>query len=332
MFRLTLVLVLLLGAGAAGLWGLDVYQRQLRVPVGEGTPALFQIRPGASLASVAGSLEQQGIVRQAMPLVWYARVKGLGGALKAGEYPVAPTDTPISLLNRFVRGQVVQHAFTIIEGWNFAELRAALARSEHIKHTLADASDEDVMRAIGLPELHPEGQFLPDTYRFPRNMSDVDFLRRAHDALEKLLTREWAGRSADLPYSNPHEALVMASIIEKETGAAAERAQIGGVFVRRLHKGMRLQTDPTVIYGVGQRFDGNLTRKHLRTDTPYNTYTRAGLPPTPIAMAGRAAIRAALHPATGNSLYFVARGDGTHKFSATLKQHQAAVRRFQLGQ
>jgi UPF0755 protein len=250
--------------------------------------------------------------------------------LHAGEYVVAHGITPRQLLQRMAKGGVIQHAFTIVEGWTFRELRAALAKQETLAHETATLSDAELMAKIGAPGLHPEGQFLPETYKFPKGWSDTRLLERAHAALQQTLEREWAGRDEDLPLKTPAEALVLASIVEKETGRADERPRIAGVFVRRLERGMLLQTDPTVIYGLGASFDGNLTRVHLTTDSPYNTYMRPGLPPTPIALAGKAAIAAALHPAPGDEIYFVSRGDGSHEFTATLEEHSRAVARHQL--
>ncbi|MNZ91396.1 putative aminodeoxychorismate lyase [compost metagenome] len=225
---------------------------------------------------------------------------------------------------------MVQYSLTLVEGWSFRQLRAALAGQERLEQTLAGLDDATLMQRLGLDGQHPEGRFFPDTYRYVRGMRDIDLLRQAHERLESVLDEEWRQRAEDLPYREPYQALIMASLVEKETGAAEERDEIAGVFVRRLRAGMLLQTDPTVIYGLGERYAGNLTRAHLREPTPYNTYVHAGLPPTPIAMVGREAIHAALHPAAGDSLYFVARGDGTHVFSRSLDEHNRAVREFQL--
>jgi UPF0755 protein len=217
-----------------------------------------------------------------------------------------------------------------VEGWTFRQLLSALRRHEAVRDTLDGLSDEAIMARLGYPGKHPEGRFLPETYQFPRGTSDLEFLRRAYDGMQRALAAAWQGRAEDLPLDSPHEALVLASIVEKETGLASERARIAGVFVRRLRRGMRLQTDPTVIYGLGEAFDGNLRRRDLAADTPYNTYTRAGLPPTPICLPGKAAIEAVMHPAHGTSLYFVARGDGSHQFSDTLEAHNRAVQKYQL--
>jgi UPF0755 protein len=255
---------------------------------------------------------------------------GVADGLHAGEYTVEHGMTPAELLRRMARGEVVQHFFTIVEGWNFRELRAALARESGLEQTLTAVTDAELMRRIGAEGQHPEGRFLPETYAYTRGMSDVDVLQRAYAAMRSALAEAWAERPEDGTLETPEQALTMASIVEKETGRAEERARIAGVFIRRLRLGMKLQTDPTVIYGVGPAFDGNLTRKHLTTDTPYNTYTRFGLPPTPIALPGRAALEAVMKPEPGDTLYFVARGDGSHHFSATLSEHNAAVSRYQL--
>ena len=250
--------------------------------------------------------------------------------LQVGEYALGHGLTPAGLLNKLASGKVIQHRFTIVEGWTFHQLRAALAADPTVVQTLEGVDDDEVMRRLDAEGVYPEGRFLPETYHYTKGVDDLRLLKRAYLAMQELLNEEWAKRDPDLPLANPDEALTLASIIEKETGQASERPQIAGVFVRRLKLGMLLQTDPTVIYGIGPDYDGNITRVHLRTDTPYNTYTRAGLPPTPISMPGRAAVEAALHPADGKDLYFVARGDGSHAFSATLAEHNRAVRRYQL--
>jgi UPF0755 protein len=277
-------------------------------------------------------LHERGLLDRSWYFTLYARFSGLAARMQAGEYQIDSTLTPRELLALLVSGRVVQHAFTLIEGWNFHELMQALRGDGVLVQTLPnDAAPERVMAALGFEKTHPEGRFLPDTYHFPRGTNDVQFLQRAHRAMQAYLAEQWGEREENLPLESPDEALILASIVEKETGAAEERPLIAGVFVNRLRKGMKLQTDPTVIYGIGPDFDGNIRRRDLRRDTPYNTYTRYGLPPTPIAMPGRAAIRAALHPEKTDALYFVARGDGTHKFSATLAEHEAAVIKYQLG-
>jgi UPF0755 protein len=228
------------------------------------------------------------------------------------------------------RGEVVQYNLTLVEGWSFRQVREALVRESKLDLTLSELDDEQLMARLGQPGVNPEGRFFPDTYRFVRGMTDLDLLKQAYARLELVLAEEWAARADELPYKEPYDALIMASMIEKETGVSEERGAIAGVFIRRLRIGMRLQTDPTVIYGLGERYKGRLTRAHLREVTPYNTYQIDGMPPTPIALVGREAIHAALHPVAGRSLYFVARGDGSHVFSNSLEAHNRAVREYQL--
>lgn len=325
-------LAALLLAAAAGAWWYAGYRAFLDEPlVKEGERLVFVLSPGTSYRGMVRELEQLGIAEN--PLHW--RVLGwrhdAGRRIRAGEYAVAPGMTPEALLDDVMSGRVVQHAFTIVEGWTFRELMAAIARHEVLAQTLEDLPDEEVMARLDRPDQHPEGRFLPETYRFPRSTTDLALLRRAHAAMERELEAAWNEREEGLPYVEPDDVLVMASIIEKETAVAEERGRIAGVFVRRLERGMRLQTDPSVIYGLGKRYDGRIRRADLVTDTPYNTYTRHGLPPTPIALPGRASLHAAVRPAPGTELYFVSRGDGTHVFSDTLKEHNRAVARYQLG-
>ncbi len=329
LFKLIGALILAASLAAGWLW-MD-YQAKITAPMAlpaEGT--MLEVAPGSSLSQVALELEQRGIIPNRYYLIWLARSRGLSSSIKAGEYRLNSGMSTTDLLERLVRGEVISHSLTLLEGWNFRQVRQAMEADDAIAQTLQGVPDDEVMARIGHPGEHPEGRFFPDTYFFPRGTSDVAFLRRAYLAMEERLGREWEARAEGLPLTSPYEALVLASIIEKETGMADERAEIAGVFVRRLRKGMLLQTDPTVIYGIGAEFDGNIRRQHLKQDTPYNTYTRKGLPPTPIAMPGGEALHAALHPADGNSLYFVAKGDGGHYFSATLAEHNQAVRRYQL--
>jgi len=290
----------------------------------------YELLPGTSLSTVARDLEQRGYIESAFYFQLMVRLEGQSGNIKAGEYHLQAGLTPKSLLALLVSGQVVSHALTLVEGWNFRQVLAAVAGHQALRQTLAGLSDEEIMSRLGSPGMHPEGRFLPDTYHFPRGTTDLDFLKRAQRAMEQLLAREWAERDPDLPLKTPDEALILASIVEKETGQAAERPEIAGVFIRRLRKGMLLQTDPTVIYGMGESFDGNIRRNDLRQDTPYNTYLHRGLTPTPISMPGADALRAVLHPANGSSLYFVAKGNGWHQFSDTLAEHNKAVRKYQL--
>lgn len=329
LFKLSGALVL--AASLVVGWFSFEYSTFMETPLTIGDAAReLHIAPGTSVPQIALGLREQGLIGKDYLFVWAARLSGKAHQLKAGEFLLEPGMTPPAVIDLLVSGRVVQRAFTIVEGWSFAELRVALRADERIEHTLDDIPDEQLMELIGAPGEHPEGSFLPDTYHFPSATMDVAFLRRAHAQMQQVLEEEWQARAPDLPLESAQQALVLASIIEKETGAASERPAIAGVFVRRLQRGMRLETDPTVIYGVGAKFDGNLTRAHLRTDTPYNTYTRHGLPPTPIALPGRAAIHAALHPEEGTTLFFVARGDGTHQFSTTYAEHQRAVSEFQL--
>ncbi|WJW74252.1 endolytic transglycosylase MltG [Thiohalobacter sp. IOR34] len=327
---LLLGLAVLLGALAAGWLAMD-YRDFTRTPLMVAERGyLFEIEPGSSLRRVADRLARDRVLRRPHYLVWLARREGLAGRIQAGEYRIDPGTRPAELLAQLVAGRVVQHPVTIVEGWTFRELRVYLDSLDTLQHELRGLDDAAVMQRIGQPGLHPEGRFLPDTYHFPRGARDSEVLRRAFDAMQKTLQQEWATRDEGLPLKTPYEALILASIVEKETALPEERPQIAGVFIRRLRKGMRLQTDPTVIYGLGADFDGNIRYRDLRRDTPYNTYLNKGLPPTPIALPGVDAIRAVLHPAPGKALYFVARGDGSHQFSATLQEHNRAVRRYQL--
>ena len=292
---------------------------------------VYEISAGTSLRQLAYDLQGRGITKHPQYLIWLGRELDLAHRLQAGEYAITPGMNPESLLRKLAGGEVIQHAITLIEGQTFREMRALIQANEMLVHTLNGVSTEELMARIGHPGENPEGRFLPDTYHFPQGTTDLAFLQRAYTAMEHFLAEEWAGRDEGLPLNTPHEALILASIVEKETGLVEERPIIAGVFIRRLKKGMRLQTDPTVIYGLGEHFDGNLRVGDLRTDTPYNTYTRDGLPPTPIAMPGVAAIHAVLHPDEGDTLYFVATGSGGHYFSRTLKEHEIAVQKFQLG-
>ena len=288
----------------------------------------FEIVSGTSFRAVSDDLEQRGIISDSLMFRLYARWKGQAGNVHAGDYLIKAGTTPVELLQQFTSGAVRLYSFTIIEGWNQWDLLAALHEHPHIDAELTDEDWPAFLEELGAGDIrHPEGLFLPETYRFPRNSSDREVLAQAYSLMQSVLAEEWSNRASDAAVTTPYEALILASIVEKETARADERARISGVFTRRLGKRMRLQTDPTVIYGIGREFNGNLTRKDLRTDTPYNTYTRRGLPPTPIAMPGRDAIHAALHPAPGEELFFVATGlgDGSHAFSVTKEQHDDAV-------
>ena len=291
---------------------------------------LIEVVPGDTPGGLLNRLEGEGVLDGAFWLRLYWRFNLPGQALHSGEYRLTPQQSARDLLELWRRGEVVQYSLTLVEGWSFRQVRAALVRQEKLAQRLADLDDKALMDRLGLGGVSPEGRFFPDTYRYVRGMSDQDLLKQASARLDQVLDEEWARRADGLPYRKPYDALIMASMVEKETGVAEERGQIAGVFVRRLRSGMRLQTDPTVIFGLGERYNGNLTRAHLQQPTPYNTYVIDGMPPTPIALAGREAIHAALNPVAGKSLYFVARGDGSHVFSETLEQHNRAVREYQL--
>lgn len=290
----------------------------------------LEIEPGAAFGQVAGRLQADGVIDNADLFRLWARWTGDAGSVHAGDYLIEAGATPRSLLEQFTSGSVRLFSFTIVEGWTYWELLDALHADANIRATLGNDDWPDFLRELGADAASPEGLFLPETYRFPRNTHDREVLEQAYELMQATLADEWPDRSPDTPVDSPYEALILASIVEKETARADERQRIAGVFARRLAKGMRLQTDPTVIYGIGPEFNGNLTRRDLRTDTAYNTYTRHGLPPTPIAMPGRAAIQAALNPADGTELYFVATGlgDGSHRFSTTKDEHDSAVREY----
>ncbi len=288
------------------------------------------VQPGDSLRSVANRLRDEGILPHPELLIAWARYHGLDARIRRGEYQLMPGLDARSLLELLVSGQTIQYQVTLPEGIVLSRALAILAAEPALEKLLDGAGDPSLLQLVA-PWEATEGLFLPESYRYERGASDLDILRRAHQAMLQALDTEWQQRAPDLPYATPYEALIMASIIERETGVPEEREEIAGVFVRRLALGMRLQTDPTIIYGLGDAFDGNLRRKHLQdVDNLYNTYRHDGLPPTPIALPGRAAIRAALQPAAGDTLYFVARGDGTHEFNATLEGHERAVRKYQL--
>mgnify|MGYP001766756586 CR=1 FL=1 len=308
------------------------YRAFLDTPLGVPASGLtLELKPGMGVAGLARELQRQpGLLRSGPYLRVYARLNRLASRLKAGEYVLAPSITPRGLLDQIVAGRVIQYSLTVVEGWTFRQLRRALADHPKLKQTLRDASDADIMARLGRPGEHPEGWFLPDTYHFPNGFSDEAFLRRALAAMDRQLREAWNRRSPDSLLSVPYQALILASIVEKETALPAERPEVAGVFARRLRRGMLLQTDPTVIYGLGEAFDGNLRRADLTHDNPYNTYTHKGLPPTPIALPSAGALAAAVNPAPGDTLYFVATGKGGHVFSTTLDEHNRAVRRYQL--
>lgn len=324
--RAPLVVFLTAGIALAGLLGW--VQRQWQTPLQIAETTFYSVPSG----TVIGKIEADLVADYGMSPRWfglYVRLLGLHN-IKAGEYLLQPGDTPRAVVEKLNKGEVVSFQITFPEGWTLRQWLAHLHTYERIANTLEGKSDAEIIAALGLSLNHLEGWFFPDTYHFGSGESDVDILRRAYLKMAKVLDEEWQNRQSGLPINSPYEALILASIVEKETGVAAERQTIAGVFVRRLVKGMRLQTDPTVIYGLGADYRGNITRKHLRQATPYNTYKIDGLPPTPIAMPGRAAIHAALNPAPGEALFFVARGDGSHVFSATLEEHNKAVRNYQM--
>ena len=306
-------------------------EKQLNMPLKIEGPEYFSIEPGMSLLAVAGEVAARGWFDHPFYLQLEGKIRGVDGLIKAGQYQVEPGATASSLLDMIVAGRVTQHALTIVEGWTFPRIMAALHDSRYIRRQLNSTRPDRVMTEIGYPGYHPEGRFYPDTYYFPAETTDVDFLRRSFRQMEAVLHQEWDRRMAGLPYRSPYQALIMASLIEKETAVADERSRIAGVFVRRLEKNMKLQTDPTVIYALGENYDGNIRRRDLKFDSPYNTYRYKGLPPTPIAAPGRASIRAALQPEPGTALYFVATGEnGRHYFSDTLAEHNQAVAKYQL--
>ncbi|WP_409283520.1 endolytic transglycosylase MltG [Pseudomonas protegens] len=315
---------LLLGASA---WKLH---SALEQPLNLSQEQLLDVPAGATPSGTFNRLQADGVIRDGFWLRLYWRFNLQGQPLHSGEYRMTPGMTAAGLIGLWQRGEVVQYSLTLVEGWNFRQVRNALAKSDKLQQTLTGLSDSQVMEKLGHGGVFPEGRFFPDTYRFVKGMTDAELLQKAYDRLDDVLAKEWSKRADDAPYSDPYQALIMASLVEKETGVPQERGQIAGVFVRRMQIGMLLQTDPTVIYGLGERYTGKLTRAHLKEATPYNTYVIAGLPPTPIAMVGREAIHAALNPVPGKSLYFVARGDGSHVFSDDLDAHNSAVREFQL--
>jgi len=325
--KLCLFLVVIVGVGLyLGNKALNSY---LDTPLSLASPEQIVVPPGANLTRISKLLAEAEILELPQLLTLYGRLMEKT-AIKVGEYNLSVGITPRQLLDLLNSGQVIQYQLTFPEGLNFKEWLALLASQPKLNKTLSGLSGEPLLKELGLEIIHPEGWFFPDTYLYSSGASDRDVLLQAHERMQEILNEEWKGKSKSLPFSTPYEALILASIVEKETGVGSERAQIAGVFVRRLEKGMRLQTDPTVIYGLGDQYQGNITRRHLKQPTKYNTYMIKGLPPTPIAMPGREAIHAALHPAEGRALYFVAKGDGSHYFSATLKEHSQAVKRYQL--
>jgi len=314
------VLALLLAAGGVATFAL----RPIEMAT---SPQEFTVRPGP-MRAVARQIAESGVAVSPFALAWLARLTGQAGSVKAGSYQIERGITPLALLDKLTRGDVTQAEITFIEGWTFRQMRAALDAHPDIAHDTRGLTDAEVLQRVGAPESAAEGLFFPNTYLFAKQSSDLEVLKRSYQAMQRLLDAEWAARDPNLPLRTPYEALTLASIVEKETGRAADRATVASVFINRLYRGMLLQTDPTVIYGMGANFTGDIRKRDLTTDTPYNTYTRAGLPPTPIAMPGQASIRATLKPARTDFLYFVARGDGSSEFSRNLDDHNRAVARF----
>lgn len=326
------ILAIIVGLGAAAILAIAAwiyFFANSPLPLVK-SPFEFAVRPGATLKSLSRQLADAGLLPDGQTL-WLLGRATQATAIQAGNYRLEKPVTPLELLRKLNEGEVIPITVTFVEGITFAEMRRQLESTRDIKITLKGLSDSEVLKRIGASETHPEGLFFPDTYRFAAGISDLELLKKSYQAMQKKLADAWARRATNLPYSKPYEALIMASIVEKETGRADERPLIGSVFTNRLKIPMRLQTDPTVIYGMGQNFDGNIRKRDLSADTPYNTYTRDGLPPTPIAMPGAASLLAAVNPVESDKLYFVAKGDGSHYFSRSLDEHNRAVAKYQLG-
>jgi UPF0755 protein len=321
-------LLALLGAALVGGWIYYFVSTPLALPR---TPYEFTVHSGAGLKTLARQLAADGVLPEGETFWIVGRALGKAASIQAGTYRLERPMTPLELLDKLARGDVVMIEMLFVEGTTLRQWLAQLSRHPQVRQTLAGRSEAELRGLVGTGDQPLEGWLFPDTYRFTPNIPDAEILKRAHAAMKKRLAEAWAGRDPDLPLKTPYEALILASIIEKETGQGGERATVASVFVNRLRSGMRLQTDPTVIYGLGERYDGNIRKRDLTTDTPWNTYTRDGLPPTPIAMPGLASLRAATHPAQTQFLYFVGKGDGTHHFSASLEEHNRAVARYQLG-
>jgi UPF0755 protein len=295
-----------------------------------GDEYVFSIESGTNIKAIAIKLSREKIIEDPWLFILLAKLKGVETKVRAGEYRLRQGQSTSGLLELFTTGNSIQYSFTVIEGWSFREMMVQLESNPVIKNTLKNQSNEEIMTALDLGDQHPEGLFFPDTYRFPKGTTDLQFLKRAYLLMQKHLEKSWNNRAKNLPLKSPYEALILASIIEKETGAGHERPLIAGVFINRLNKKMRLQTDPTIIYGMGESFDGNIRRKDLKADTPYNTYLRKGLTPTPIALPGLNSIEAALNPTDTKALYFVSKGNGEHYFSETYQEHNNAVIKYQL--
>lgn len=324
MRRLLAFVVLLLLIAIAGL-GYYAY-RPLPLPA---APFEFDLKQGSNLKGIAHELRQWGLLEQDWAFVWLARLLGKSAHIQAGYYVLERPVTPLELLEMFSKGEVIQRKLSVIEGWTFKQFRDALNANPDLKHLTNNLADAEILQRIGATGTHPEGLFFPDTYNFAVGSRDLVILKRAYQTMQQRLQAAWATRETDLPLQNPYQALILASIVEKETGAPSDRAMIAGVFINRLRKGMLLQTDPTVIYGMGDRYKGKIRKRDLRTDTAYNTYTRRGLTPTPISLPGTASLQAVLHPAQTGALYFVSRGDGSSQFSNSLAKHNRAVDQYQ---
>ncbi len=325
-----LAAIVLLGVLVGGVLGRYwLLLQNLRSPLDLQAPYVLTVATGSNFTRIVRQLQQDGVLDND-DVLYYVRFKDLANQIRAGEYELVAGTTPMAMLDILLQGRVIEYQVRIGEGWTLRDAVLALQAHEAVLHTL-DANDSAALQRAFGTDRYPEGLVFPDTYNFVRGTADIEILQRARQQMQQTLDAAWAERDAGLPYQSPYDALIMASIVEKETGLTAEQPQISGVFVRRLQQDIKLQTDPTVIYGIGPGFNGNLTRNDLVTDTPYNTYTRAGLPPTPIALPSRNAIFASVHPAAGTALYFVAKGDGSHYFSSTLEEHNRAVRQYQQG-
>lgn len=329
MRKVVIIIVVVLAGATAWIWH-DMSQflsSPLDVPK---TGINFTVDRGSNLTYVSRKLAQQGILQH--PRYWVIYAKWIKGntRISTGQYHISPETTPASLLDQLLEGRVIQYSITLVDGWTFAQAFKVIEANPHLAHRLEGLKPDAIMKRLGHPGKKPEGLFMPDTYKFPQGTTDIAFLQRAYDAMQDYLNKVWPQRDVGIPLKTPYQALILASIVEKETGLASERRKIAGVFTRRLEKHMRLQSDPTVIYGMGKQYKGDIRWRDLRSKNPYNTYEHFGLPPTPIALPSRDAIDAVLHPEDGDALYFVSRGDGSHKFSATLEEHNRAVRKYQL--
>ncbi|MDO8706103.1 MAG: endolytic transglycosylase MltG [Sulfuricaulis sp.] len=320
-----LIVILSMLAAVAGLYLSWAWNHSLT----PGTET-YEVKPGMTLRAFARELSRRGILSERHSFVWLAYLSGRSRDLKSGEYLFRNGMTARELLDQVVAGRVIEYPLVVLEGWTFRQFSQALEAATKLTHTLAGLSPRVVMERLGHAGEHPEGKFFPDTYYYTTGETDLMILAKAYDKMQNLLQQEWQIREGNLPLKDPYEALILASIVEKETGRADERHLIAGVFINRLRRGMRLQTDPTVIYGMGKSYAGNIRLKDLRRDTPYNTYIRRGLPPTPVALPGKESLQAVLHPEASDALFFVSRGDGSHEFSATLAEHNKAVIKYQL--